>query len=286
MKNRIRSLTTLAAFMTGFCLMGGIARADNTPGVALTLTSGATGTYTATDLFSISGNTITVNGDPTGNHFWNLSGGASGQLIGISKIFLVKLGTDSHGNVTTNPGPDTVTNGGFVKINANASSRAWFQDVQRGYDRYVDVDPTKSQSGGYGDGDPWMVVGDPSLVNKQSQFQTIAPNSKGKGGHVASPEYTFGSFTFDGSFDNNSLLDAQGNLKYAIGIDYLIQSATSVNGATGRGYINSFPGSGHSVEGGPDSSPIPEPAFYQMSALLVLGGLGALRLRKKNHQAG
>lgn len=37
-------------------------------------------------------------------------------------------------------------------------------------------------------------------------------------------------------------------------------------------------------EGGVPPSSIPEPAFYQMSGLLILGGLGALRMRKNRNR--
>ena len=240
---------TLAALCLCTTLLPLDARADNTPGSLVTISNGGTN---ARNLFTISGNTITINGDESGNSRWSLSGAVSGRLLGISKLFLVDVKNSTH---TPTPGPNvsTILGAGYVKTNAAAlfSSRTnWTHDTSKSYSRFVDTG-----NGGFSANDPWLTVGDPKRA--------------GKGGTAKNE---FGSFTFDVT----SLLDARGKLKYDLGIDYLIQSGST--GTTGRAYFApTF-----------DSSRSPVPEFSTMfgfGGLVTLGGLVAFRQSRQAHKA-
>lgn len=226
------------------CLASGFlssaAHADDTPGTFVTFTNGGTNVR---NLFTVSADTITINGDESGNSQWSLSNGVTGRLLGISKLFLVLV--DKNGNPTPGLNVNTTADAGYVKANAAAlfSTRVdWSNDSSNSYSRFTDGE----NGSGFSTKDFWLTIGDPA---------------KAKKGSTAKDEY--GSFKFSST---TSLLDSSGKLKYDIGIDYLIQSGD--DGATGRAYF------------GPSINSVPEPAFYQMSALCLLGGVGLLRLRK------
>lgn len=227
--------TALLTLVTG--LIARPTLADDTPGTFVTLTSGGT---LARDLFTVEadGKTLTVRGDHTENSKWFFSGNLTGQLVGISKIFMVDV---SAGANHPSPGPSTTANGGFVKTSEfSGTTTAWLTDTSNNYPRYTD----RANGGGFSTNDHWLTVGNPATANKSG---TAIDD--------------FGSFMFA-----TPLLTPAGSLKYAIGVDYLL-----ANGATGRAY---FLGDG-------TTHIVPEPAFYQMAALVGLGGLGLRRLRRR-----
>jgi hypothetical protein len=191
------------------------------PGSLAVFTSGATNTES---LFTFTGSTLTVHGDPTGANTYFLNGT---QLIGIRTIYLV----NPDGSVPT--GITSIPGGGFVApTSSSASHTAWNSFTaphpSSPYKGYDDGAPGK----GYPDGSNWLVVDNPTLAGKSS-----------------SADNAFGSFTFSGS-----LADGHGHSLYDIGIDYLI-----AGGASGRAYFD--PGVTRTSGGGGDPVPEPGPAL-------------------------
>ncbi len=228
------------ATLLGFASTRAIA--DTFPGSLTTYTK------TAADLFTISGNTITVQGDTSSNsptNQWSLGGD---RLIGISKLYLV---TPTN---PVSPGPATVADvaglswGGYVATTSAAAATftnqvGWLHSVDNGYYIY----PDNSNGGGFNGSDPWIRVGNQTVVSKTGT------------------NYTFGKFTFA-----SPLLDIHNLMKYDIGVDYIL-----ANGNTGRHYFEYKPSSG----GGSGAS-VPEPAYVQLGMFIVLGGAGTLLRRK------
>ena len=240
---------TLVALCLCTTLLPLDARADNTPGSLVTISNGGTNVR---NLFTISGNTITINGDESGLSQWSLSGAVSGRLLGISKLFLVDVSTS-----TPKPGPNvsTTANAGYVKTNAAAPFSPhtnWTDDTSNSYSRFVD-----KTNGGFSAQDPWLTVGDPILAGKNG----TAKNE-------------FGSFTFV-----TSLLDTNGKLKYDIGIDYLIELGyMSTASPTGRAYF--APTFDRPV------APVPElSTMLGFGGFVTLGGLAAFRQRRQSRKA-
>jgi hypothetical protein len=269
-------LKSFALLCSAFCLSAlySSAHADTTPGSLVTL--GNSG-KDHRNLFTVTGNTITINGDVSGNSEWFLNGldgnvgNIKNRLIGISELYLV----DINSNFKPKPGPDVsiAADAGYVKTNASAlfSSRVdWTNDTFKSYSRFTD--------GGIGDGfaikSPWLTVGDPSLVGEGDTF-----NAKGKLKKQGAVTNEFGSFTFDVA----SLLDKNGKLKYDIGIDYLVQpdpsDPTNPAGVAGHAYF------ALSTKFAP-SAPVPElSTLLGFGSLIALGGLSAFRQRKQATKA-
>jgi hypothetical protein len=263
-------LKPFALLCSAFCLSAlyASAHADTTPGSLVTLRNGGTDHR---NLFTVTGNTITINGDESGTSKWfldglnsNVNGNVSGRLIGISELYLV----DVNSNFKTKPGP--AADSGYVNLSASDSGTPWTTDTFKSYSRFTD--------GGSGDGfaikSPWLTVGDPSLVGEGDTFNAKGQIKK----HGAVPN-EFGSFTFDVA----SLLDKNGKLKYDIGIDYLVQSdpsdLTNPAGVSGHAYFALSTKFAH-------PAPVPElSTLLGFGSLIALGGLSAFRQRKQATKA-
>ena len=179
-RNVLNSVRVAAPAMLAVLALGTAAVANPFPGSLSTLTNGAGNTR---DLFTVSGNGITVTGDISGVNTYFLGGK---QLVGFRSIYLVK--TDG----TATSGISTVANGGFSSI-ASSSSTVKNYIGNPGFDGYT----------GYDDGDPgkgfdgsnWVVIADPTLAGKAS-----------------SNKNTYGSFTFSPLISGND-----------IGLDYILK---------------------------------------------------------------
>jgi len=171
------------------------------PGNAVTFSAGATNTRST--LFTLTNDTLTVNGDPTEANKWYVtdSTGTKSQLVGIRSIFLVTAAGKSTGvnpvsgyiaPTSTSPLSNQI---GWVTGTDTNSGIKFFDDGASGK--------------GFPDGSHYLEVGNPA--------------SSGKSGVGTDP---FGSFKFSGP-----LVDIHGNPLYDLGMDVMIGGG---NGVTKR----------------------------------------------------
>jgi hypothetical protein len=210
---RISPFVPLCVAGIGLFALPLTARANDYPGSAITLTN--TG-GSPRSLFSVSddGRTLSITGSLSSLTSWNIaSGGVSGQLVGIGRVYLVSV--DAQGN--TSPAAGSAYQSGFVRQTATTGSTAnWFAFTDNNNPRYFGATDTANNNAIFSNNAPFLSVASPALAGK-------SPNTT----------YTYGEFRFD-----PSLLDAGGNMKYAIGIDYIVaKTGNETTGQTARGYI-------------------------------------------------
>ena len=242
-RNVLNSVRVAAPVMLAVLALGTAAVAAPYPGSQMTLTNGTGNTR---DLFTVSGNGITVTGDTSlnGNKYYLTDTSlAKTQLVGFRSIYLVK----TDGTVTS--GISTVANGGFSSI-ASSSSTVKNYIGNPGFDGYTGYDDGDSGKG-YPDDSKWVVVADPTLASKK-----------------ASNKNTYGSFTFSAPIGT-----------YDIGLDYILKDEVgSASGQTGRAYF--------ALQAPRVPAAVPEPGSLASLALgsLCLGGL-ILNARKRSAKA-
>jgi len=233
--NRLVFTTAALALVVG----AQTSRADDTPGSLFTFSNGTGDTQ---NLFTLSGDTVTVLGDLTEANKYYLTGTVAGttgkfQLLGIARVYFVDVSTG-----TPQPGPALPgTLDGYVATTPTSGTHvAWIDNTQNSYPAYGD-----SANKPYDTGNSWIRVGNPGDVGKS-------------GG----TDYPYGSFTFA------SALGTTSNPTYDIGIDYLVNDGGT--GQTGRAYFKYVP----AVAGVPEGS-------YLQTALLGTGVLGLLQVRRR-----
>ena len=198
-RNVLNSVRVAAPVMLAVLALGPAAVAGKYPGSQMTLTNGAGNTR---DLFTVSGNGITVTGDTllNGNKYY-LTGTslAKTQLVGFRSIYLVKT------NGTATSGVTTMTSGGY-SVESGTLTKTYY-DGALSMDGYTGYD---DGGDGFSNGSKWVVIADPTLAGKE-----------------ASNQNTSGSFGFSSSSSSSSSVT-----NYDIGLDYILKG-----GQTGRAYF-------------------------------------------------
>ena len=196
MTNKLTSASRMAVpAVLAVLALGTAAVAGPYPGSLKTLTNGAGDTR---NLFTVTGDTVTVTGDTSGTNTYFLDGV---QLVGFRSLYLVQ----PNGNATS--GITTLSSGGFVYDGPNGTKTFYngaptYDGVPTlgGYTGYDDNAPGK----GFPDASHFLVIANPALATKTTFNNDI-----------------LGSFGFSKPVGT-----------YDIGLDYILKG-----GATGRGYF-------------------------------------------------
>ena len=179
-RNILNSVRIATPIVLAVLALGTAAVAGTYPGSQMTMTNGAGNTR---DLFTVSGNGITVTGDISGANTYFLGGT---QLVGLRSIYLVK----TDGTVTS--GISTVANGGFSQDSSSLVKTYWDGTPSLGGCTGYD---DGASGNGFPDDSKWVVIANPTLAGK-----------------TASNKNTYGSFTFSAPIAS-----------YDIGLDYMLK---------------------------------------------------------------
>jgi len=214
------------------------AEADSYPGNKVTFSAGTTNTRQS--LFTLTNDTLTVNGDPTEANKWYVTSaaGVKSQLVGIRSIFLVTSAGASTG-ITPVSGSGYIAPSSTSPV-SNRISWVTGSDSNSGIGYWDD----NASGKGFPNGSHYIEIGNPT--------------SAGKTGVGTDP---FGSFKFSGP-----LVDAQGNPKYDLGMDIMIGGAT---GSTQRVWFSL-----------PSPKPVPEAGTVITFALLGCMAMLVLRRKR------
>jgi hypothetical protein len=213
-------------------------------------------TFSGGNIFSLSGNTVTVTSDSTPTYISKITGNptwTNRELLGINGLWVV----DGDGNILSGIG--VTANGGYVYgATQTPQTVTWTASNSSDPDGYNDPAP-----------------GNGFKMNGDGTWLQLAPDSHIPGTGTPSG-YTIGYFTFTG-LDN--YIQTHGSLNgLYLGIDYLVLVPPDAT-ATGRGYgLVSFEDLTNVV------TPVPEPGVMVFAGMFTttLGGQ-ILRVRKRRN---